>query len=202
MSKNLADYDFVVLIDKSGSMETQDCPGGKSRWQYAKEYAESIAMKAGQFDTNGIDVVLFAGAAKLFEGVTADKVTQIFTENSPGGSTNTADALKLVLDSYNKRKAAGTAKPIIVICVTDGVPDDQKALEEVIKSHTLTMEKDEETGITFVQIGKDAGARDFLKRLDDGLQASGAKFDIVDTKNSDEMENVSITEILEMSIAD
>lgn len=85
-NEELAKHDFVVMIDKSGSMETKDCPGGKSRWKYAEEFAVSIATKCEEFDDDGIDVVLFAGSPKEFKGVKADKVAQIFKENSPSGA--------------------------------------------------------------------------------------------------------------------
>jgi Mg-chelatase subunit ChlD len=197
---NLSNYDFVVLIDKSGSMETGDGPGGKTRWEQAREYAESIAAKAGQFDTDGIDVITFGATHKVFNGVTADKVAQIFQEVSPGGSTNTAGALAAALDAYKAKKAAGSTKNLLVVVVTDGIPDDKAALAKVITDHANSMSDDSETGITFVQIGKDAAARTFLKSLDDDLK--GAKFDIVDTKDVEEMENISITDLLEAAIAD
>lgn len=201
-NEQLANYDFVVMIDKSGSMETKDCPGGKSRWQYAEEYAVSIATKCAEFDSDGIDVVLFAGQAKEFKGVTPEKVSQIFRENSPSGGTDTAAALKHVFDGYNIRKSAGNAKPIIIVCVTDGAPSDQEAVDRVIIEHTKGMGDDNETGIQFVQIGKDQAARTFLQYLDDGLEAKGAKFDIVDCKNEEEMENLSILDLLKSAIID
>jgi uncharacterized protein YegL len=201
-NEELAKYDFVVMIDKSGSMSEKDCPGGKSRWAYAQEQAEAIARQCEEFDSDGIDVVVFAGTPKLYSGVTAAKVKQVFTENSPSGSTDTAAALKLVLDGYNSRKAAGTAKPVIVVCITDGAPTDQNAVDKVITAHANSMSEDGETGITFVQIGKDPAARAFLKHLDDDLQSLGAKFDIVDCKNEEEMENISITELLVQAITD
>lgn len=190
------------MIDKSGSMETPDCAGGNTRWKFAKEYAVSIANKAATFDENGIDVVLFASTAQVFKSSSAQKVEQIFAEHNPGGSTDTAGALKLVLDDYNARKNAGVVKPILVVIVTDGVPNDSEALKKVIVDHANSIAEDSETGISFVQIGKDAEATKFLKQLDDDLPSLGAKFDIVDCKNEAEMENISITDILELAIAD
>lgn len=201
-NEELAKYDYVVMIDKSGSMSEKDCPGGKSRWVYAQEQAEAIARQCEEFDSDGIDVVVFAGTPKEYHGVTAAKVKQIFTENSPSGSTDTAAALKLVFDGYNSRKASGNAKPMIVVCVTDGAPTDQSAVDRVITAHSNSMSDDGETGITFVQIGKDPAARAFLKHLDDDLQGLGAKYDIVDTKNDEEMDNLSITDLLVQAITD
>lgn len=201
-TEQMEKYDYIVMIDKSGSMSIEDCPGGKSRWAHAQEQTEAIARQCAKFDADGINVVVFASSAKEYKGVTPDKVTQIFTENSPGNSTDTAKALKLVLDGYNDRKKAGNAKPIIVVCITDGTPDDQEAVDKVIIDHANSLSEDGETGITFVQIGKDAAARKFLKHLDDDLQGLGAKFDIVDTKNEEEMENISITDLLTQAITD
>lgn len=201
-AEEMAKYDYIVMIDKSGSMSENDCPGGKSRWEYAEEYATSIARQCEKFDSDGIDVVVFAGTHKLYGGVTSGKVKEIFVENSPSGSTDTAAALQLVFDSYNQRKAAGTAKPIIVVCITDGAPTDQNAVDKVITNHANSMADDGETGIQFVQIGKDPAARKFLEHLDNDLQGLGAKYDIVDTKNEQEMENISITDLLVSAITD
>lgn len=202
-NEELAKYDYVIMIDKSGSMSTTDCPGGKSRWAYAQEQTEAIARQAAQFDSDGIDVVVFSGTPKEYKGVTPDKVSQIFIENSPGSSTDTAAALELVLGGYRARKAAdANTKPLIVICITDGEPNDRGAVDKVIINHTNTMTNDNETGITFIQIGKDAGARQFLQHLDDDLQGLGAKYDIVDTKNEEEMDKLSITDLLVAAITD
>lgn len=201
-NEELAKYDYVIMIDKSGSMSTKDCPGGKERWAYAQEQTEAIARKAAEFDNDGIDVTLFAGTQKYFSGVTPEKVAQIFAESSPSGSTNTAAALAEVFARFNERKATGTFKPLIVVCITDGAPDDQKAVDQVIINQANSQTTDAELGITFVQIGKDPAARAFLKHLDDDLQGLGAKYDIVDTKNEEEMENISITELLVEAVTD
>lgn len=201
-NEEMANYDYIVMIDKSGSMSTEDCVGGKSRFAYAQEQTEAIARACAKFDSDGIDVVVFGSTPKIYNGVTPDKVTQIFTENSPSGGTDTAAALQLVFDQYNTKKAAGTAKPIIVVCITDGAPNDQGAVDKAIIAHANSLSDDGETGITFVQIGKDTGARAFLKHLDDDLQGLGAKYDIVDTKNEEEMDGISITELLTSAIID
>lgn len=201
-AEEMAKYDYVVMIDKSGSMSTEDCAGGKSRWETAQEQTEAIARQCDKFDSDGIDVVVFGSTPKLYSGVNASKVSQVFAENSPSGGTDTAAALQLVFKGYNDRKAMGATKPIIVVCITDGAPNDQNAVDKAIIAHANSMSDDGETGITFVQIGKDAGARSFLKHLDDDLQSLGAKYDIVDTKNEEEMDGISIVELLAQAITD
>lgn len=198
--EQLAQRNYWLLIDKSGSMSATDTPGGKSRWEWAQEQTENIARECAKFDADGIDVILFAGAPKVYNNVTPDKVTQIFRENSPGGSTDTAAALKVPLDSYFTQKAAGTAKHITIVCVTDGEPTDKAAVARVIKEATQKMDDDIEIGITFIQVGQDQGARAYLEGLDNDIQ--GAKYDIVDTKNDAEMENMTTEALLVAAITD
>ena len=196
--EQLAKRDYVLMIDKSGSMEKTDPGTTKSRWQRAKEFAESLAYKCEQFDQNGIDVVLFGSNFKRYNNVTSAKVEQIFREQSPGGSTNTAGALESVLAEYR----SNPGKPITVLVITDGEPDDEKAVEKCIVNHANSISDDSETGISFIQIGSDAGARAWLQGLDDDLQKVGAKFDIVDTKNEEEMDNLSLSDIILAAVTD
>lgn len=203
---DLMKYDFILLMDKSGSMATPDCSGGKSRWAYAKETVIGVAAKCTEFDSDGITVGFFAKKLVLHENITGalEQVNKMFDEHEPGNSTDTAAALKHVLDQYFAAKANPevTAKPIIVIVVTDGQPDDRKALKDVIIAATQKMDADEEIGITFLQIGNDPDATKFLKELDDELVPAGAKFDIVDTKTTEEMEEMTITEVLIATLED
>lgn len=196
--EQLAERDYILLIDKSGSMETIDRGSSQTRWQRAKEFAISLAMKCSQFDSNGIDVVVFSNKFTRYNNVTPDKVDQIFREQSPGGGTDTALALESVLAEYRKNPE----KPITVLVVTDGEPNDQKAVERSIINHTKWMTDDSQTGISFIQIGDDGAARAWLQRLDDDLEGSGAAFDIVDTKNEEEMDNLSLSDIILAAVTD
>ncbi|MFM6815052.1 MAG: hypothetical protein ACKPKB_02400, partial [Dolichospermum sp.] len=89
-----------------------------------------------------------------------------------------------------------------ILVITDGEPDDRKAVFEVIIQATRQMEKDEELGISMIQVGTDAQATKFLKALDDQLQGVGAKFDICDTITLDDLENMSLTDVLMNAVTD
>jgi uncharacterized protein with von Willebrand factor type A (vWA) domain len=199
-----ADRDYTLIIDKSGSMSTPDQPGNKSRWETAQESTLALARKCEQFDPDGITVYLFSGRFKRYDNVTASKVVQIFQENDPAGTTNLAAVLQDATESYFKRKLAGESKPNgeTILVVTDGEPDDRKAVMEVIIKASHKMERDEELGISFIQIGADATATRFLKALDDDLKGVGAKFDICDAITLDDMESFTLTEILLNAIND
>lgn len=194
MSKDLSKYDFVIAIDKSGSMSL---PGisGKSRWAEAQEATLALAAKAASFDSDGIDVLVFGSQHKLYENTTVEKVAQVFNENEPSGSTNTAGVLKVIFDRYT----ANPAKPIIVVVLTDGEPDDRNAVRKVIIDFAETLTPNEtgddtdDAGILFLQVGNDPSATLFLQELDDNLEA---KFDIVDTKTLADTETRPLAEIL------
>ncbi|MBD2297126.1 VWA domain-containing protein [Nostoc sp. FACHB-87] len=196
--------DYTLIIDKSGSMATPDQKGGRSRWVAAQESTLALASKCEQFDPDGITLYVFSGRFKRYENVTASKVTQIFQENDPSGTTDLAAVLKHATDDYFQRKAAGKTKPNgdTILVVTDGEPDDRKAVMRVIIEASRRMDKDEELAISFIQVGTDPQATRFLKVLDDELQGAGAKFDICDTITMEDMEDLSLSEVLLNAIND
>jgi Mg-chelatase subunit ChlD len=126
-------------------------------------------------DTDGIDVVELGGALRTFTGVNSQKVREIFETMNPRGSTPLAQALT------NAFKAAGkSAKKDFIVVFTDGVPDDEGAVKDVILKQANSQETDDSCTVLFIQVGDDARATAYLKGLDDNLK--GAKYDIVDAK--------------------
>ncbi len=200
----MSDRDYTLIIDKSGSMSTPDQAGGRSRWDIAQESTLALARKAEQFDPDGITVYVFSGRFKRYENVNSAKVSQIFQENDPAGTTNLAGVLNNALDNYFQRKASGQTKPNgeTILVITDGEPDDRKAVFEVIIQATRRMDRDEELGISIIQVGADPQATKFLKALDDKLQGVGAKFDICDTVTLDDLEDMSLADVLANAIND
>lgn len=194
----LTEYDFVVVIDKSGSM-AEPVKAGSSRTRYdaVQESAMTFARDVGKLDSDGIDVVLFSGAGIVSHtGVTADTVKAIFAENQPRGGTPLAEALTEAL------KLAGKSdKKDFIVIFTDGEPDDKAAAAKVIIDAANRQETDDALTILFIQVGDDAGATNYLRSLDDGL--SGAKFDIVDAKTVAEADAFATTaDLIVAAIAD
>ncbi|MBD0343246.1 MAG: VWA domain-containing protein [Coleofasciculus sp. Co-bin14] len=200
----LEQRDYTLIIDKSGSMSMRDQLGGKSRWEVMQESTLAIASKCEEFDPDGITIYLFSGRFRRYDNVTSSKVAQIFKENEPSGRTDLASVLQDATNNYLQRKAAGQTKANgeTILVVTDGEPDDRKAVMKVIIEASRRMERDEELAISFVQVGTDAQATKFLKVLDDELQGAGAKFDIVDTVTMDDMEDMTLSEVLLNAIVD
>jgi len=190
-----SEYDFVIGLDASGSMAVGSTRyPGRTRWQEAQETIFGLASILGQYDTDGIDVVVFGGTVDVFEGVTADKVASIFQQRSPRGSTPLAEAIQKI-DALN-----GDGKKAVAIIFTDGEPDDRAAAEAAIVAAAAKQEKDEDFTILFVQIGDDQGAAKFLAHLDDGLTA--AKFDIVDTISAADADKMEPIDLINKAIND
>jgi uncharacterized protein with von Willebrand factor type A (vWA) domain len=200
----LTNRDYTLIVDKSGSMSTADAKNGRTRWETVQESTLAIARKCETFDPDGLTVYVFAGRFKRYDNVTAQKVEQIFHENDPSGGTDLAAVLKDATDRYFQRKRLGQAKSQgeTIVVVTDGEPDDCKAVMQVVINATQHMDRDEELALSFVQVGADPQASRFLRILDDKLQSAGAKFDICDTITIDSLEETSLTDILLNAILD
>ncbi|HEY9807413.1 MAG TPA: VWA domain-containing protein [Candidatus Obscuribacterales bacterium] len=199
----MKDRDYTLIIDKSGSMSTPDQRGGRTRWAEVQESTLALARKCEQFDPDGITVYLFSSRFKRYDDVTAAKVEQLFLENDPSGTTNLASVLHDATNNYLQRKRAGQAKPgETILVITDGEPDDRRAVMEVIVNASRQIDRDEELAISFIQVGNDPQASKFLKALDDQMQGIGAKFDICDTITFDDMADMSLAEVLSNAIND
>lgn len=193
----LGEYDFIIAIDASGSMGTEDMPGGRSRWAYMQETLSAFARDISKIDSDGFDLVVFGGAnITTHQGVTVDKISEVFNNRRPMGSTPLAEALTASL------KLAGKSdKKDFVLVFTDGEPDNKAAAAKVIRDASNGLETDDALTFLFVQVGRDPGATAFLRSLDDDLK--GAKFDIVDAKTQDEAEQFATTaDLIEAAIND
>lgn len=182
----LSEYDFVVVVDASGSMETDDVKG-RTRWASVQETAEQFTRDMTKIDADGIGLVVFSGAGiESHDGVGVAKLSEVFASRRPRSSTPLAEALTEAL------KLAGKSdKKDFIIVFTDGVPDDKVAAAKVLVDASNAQETDDALTILFVQVGSDAMATEYLRSLDDNLK--GAKFDIVDAKTVTEAEAFATT---------
>ena len=186
-----ANRDYCLLVDESLSMNTPDCPGATSRWNYVKEVVSFIALKCAEYDAeSGLDLVFFGGQPRLFESVTAAKLSQAFPERPMAASTQ----LGVALDQVFKRYFSGSkARPITYVVMTDGEATDPKVVEKALRNAAQASGSGEQLAVAFWQIGNDAGAAKFLRKLDDDL----GEIDIVDTQTMDTVvENFGNLELL------
>lgn len=203
INPTLLNRDYTLLVDRSGSMST---PGksGKTRWKESEEGAIAVSRKINELDPDGITLYTFANHWKRSDNVGPDQVSVLFASEEPNGGTNLAGVLSDAVENYFKRKKAGTSQPNgeSFLVVTDGLPDDENAVAKVITKAAARLDKASEMSITFVQVGNDAHASAYLKRLDDDLEKEGAKYDIVDTITMDDLGDRSLTQALTDAITE
>jgi len=180
----LSEYDFVVVVDKSGSMG--EPWKNSTRWDAMQESVMSFVRDLEKLDSDGIDVVELGGDCRTYAGVTSDNVRQMFQTMHPRGGTPLHVALQQALKLAGKNQ-----KKDFIIVFTDGVPDDKAAAAAVIEKATKDMITDDELTILFIQVGDDKQATAYLKSLDDDLR--NAKFDIVDAMTIEEAEKFPTT---------
>lgn len=171
--------DYCLMIDESMSMNTPDCPGATKRWDYLKEVVTFIAMKCDEYDSDeGLDIVFFGGQPRLLENITMDALADVFPEKPKAISTK----LGIALDQEFKRYFSGSqSKPMTYVVLTDGEASDRKVVEMALRNAAKASGSGEQLAVAFWQIGHDAGAAKFLKKLDDDL----GELDIVDTQSMD-----------------
>lgn len=177
----LSKYDVVLIIDKSGSMDEHDCPGGMSRWEWCRTQLLAFTSQVDSTFRNGITVALFSSDFQIFNNVNFAYVQNIFANNSPNGGTYTGKVLSQVFDDYFARRQsnpAGTRK-LLVQVITDGDPSDRGKLIETICKASQNINSTDEITVNFLQIGADHEGERTLAKLDNGLIAEGAQYDIV-----------------------
>lgn len=178
--------DLIVVIDHSGSMGDPSLRlAGKSKYEELKEDVIAVAREMGKYDADGLTVIAFSSGVHVVDGVTADRVGQVFTENSPRGTTNLTDALKAV-----KEKAKASSKDVVAVIYTDGSPNDPSGAMHEVASIGTELGRPK-VGLVFVQVGADPGAAEFLSKLDNEM-----KVDVCATVSAAQAESLSVAQLV------
>eukprot|EP01133_Synstelium_polycarpum_P005242 gene5242-6065_t len=176
--------DYTLIIDKSGSM-------AGSLWTQASHAVSKIAPFACQADPDGITVYFFSSPSAQhprYDNIRdANMVMGLFQREKASGTTDLYGVLNQAITAH----FANGNKPETILIITDGIPNDESKVKQLIIQTSNRLQRDEDLSISFIQIGRDRSATVFLKGLDDFLTSQGARFDIVDTLTSDEMHNLS-----------
>jgi hypothetical protein len=196
---------YFVIIDGSGSMREPAGAGfSGSRWEAVAEVASSVAHEVAESDPDGIDVIVFqSGQIKAFRNQTdGASVSQIFRTMRPFGGTPLHLAVKDVVDQFVGQRS--DVEPSFAIILTDGEPDDPKAVVSEIKRAGDFMKAknlpDEVFTLWFIQIGDDPKGTGYLRLLDDQI-ASLVGYDLVDTTPVNEVSS-DIEAMILKAIAD
>jgi hypothetical protein len=220
--KKLADHEVVLLIDRSGSMSSMDCPTGNtgrslgmlpsllgvplmstSRWNWCLQQTSDMARQTQGIYDRGITMVLFSSGYITIPNVTMDRLPQIFSQNSPAGGTNLADPLAIQIGEYFRRRemSRGNVKPLIIGIITDGCPNNRQAVVNAIVEGTHLMHKPQEVTIIFFMIGgMDIAGERFVRDLSVNLLSKGASFPIVKEVSFSEMQQMGLAKAIAQNL--
>jgi hypothetical protein len=173
----LKDYDTVIIVDDSGSMEPL--------WNQACRALATLATIASRYDKNGIDIY-FLNHDKAAEHLKSEQdVVELFAGVSPCGPTPLGDCLERVTQPLLKNLDKGKShKKTNYLVITDGRPTDdaEGAIVQIAKRLDKAGATLSQVGIQFIQIGSDTQARKFLEKLDNELKEKHSIRDMVDTE--------------------
>lgn len=169
-----------------------------TRWEKAVFSMNGILAQVGQIDPDGVDVVCFPGSETSEGGTGYDiyrnvKDTKgleaLVTAHEPKGDCKMGEAMDVVLKEAFDR--GFDERPCSVLVFTAGRPTDHEAVSKSLEEAAKRVNKDSDLTITFVQVGDDEWATNYLKQLDTELtttSANGEHIDIVDTIKDEDVQ--------------
>lgn len=181
----LREYDIVVLIDDSWSMEGR-------RWKETSTALRSLVRIITEIDSNGIDLHFLNSEKQLRNVKNPKTIIETFDQIIPIGLTPTGERLDSLLEAYMKSYREGIVnneltKKVNFIVITDGAPTDPSRLEDAIVTCARELEalnaENRQIGIQFFQVGDDKEALYALEELDNALEEKYRIRDMVDTVN-------------------
>jgi len=183
--KQLATHDIVIMQDRSSSMGEKDYfPMAQekiSKWKWCMSQSMDLTRQTTRLPKFGITLVVFSSQYDVYRNVRLQQMPSIIA-NSRNGifiGTKLAAPMHDQLTQYFQRRAMGKARPLIIAVITDGKPQDDHELRDVIIQATQLMRNPDEIKIKFLQIGNDDEGEKKLNKLDTRLVNKGARFDIV-----------------------
>ncbi len=207
-TKLLEDRHYTIIIARSDASRDPQHPLYEE-WIEAQASLIDLAKKCQEFDSDGITVYEASTPMWKYENSNVARLAEILqrqnTEPDAAKPTaiNLAEPLTTAFSDYFQIKTKGAGKKgAIIVAVLDEKPENSAAIAEIIVSAANKVDRDEEIGVSFIQIGEDLKTREFLIYLDTNLQAQGAKFDIVDTKFWYEIKRSSVVQFLIGAIND
>jgi|UniRef100_A0A7S0Y7D8 hypothetical protein len=171
--------------------------GPATRWEKAVVSLDKIITQVVKVDPDGVDIVCFGGEgdAQWYRNIKDTKnIEEMVNDKRPRGRCYMGSAMEECIDDAFDKDL--TKRPVSMLVLTAGKPSDIEHLDAtLLKTVKRLAAEDFETcpiSITFVQIGHDEDATDYLKHLDNHIQAESSKtgetFDLVDTIKDEEIQ--------------
>lgn len=210
--KKLENRDIVVLVDKSKSMETEDCAtkldasgrfvrnGGEvvSRWEWCRRETLHLAGQLRQIRGANLKVILYDKKTMVYRNVAPNSIPQIFNRFDPSGGTDTVGAIKEALDEHfaGAGGVGRNRRPTVIACITDGEISGARSLRELLVDATRAASGPREIAVSFLQVGEKEQRSKLLPELDNRLGEKGATFDLVTSRTFDQLRQIGLVTAL------
>jgi len=170
-----------------------------TRYEKAVIALDTVVNTVVKVDPDGVDIVCFGGdegeGADWYRNIKNTKgLQQIVNDKQPAGACNLGASMEEAIQDVFDNKDL-TKRPVSILVLTAGRPDDAAELDELLIKTVSRLADTCETcplSVTFVQIGNDGKAEEYLHHLDGHMQspclATGETFDLVDTIKDDEIQ--------------
>jgi hypothetical protein len=193
----LGKYDYVFVLDRSGSMESNDCHDPKdeskvyTRWSWGSRELESFAKLAETALPSGFTVLTFNDRLDRYENRNRNDLAEIYKSTGPEGGTLIAPAFRSAIRDQEK-----STKPLAIVVLSDGEPSDADELRDEIVEATKGKER---VHIEMLSIA--AQEASLLKNLDEHLVGAGAAYDAVHVAPFDDVAKNGIAHSLAKTLA-
>jgi hypothetical protein len=133
----------------------------------AEQSIINLAAKCEELDSDGLTIYTATSPFRKFSHETTCTLAILFHDGYSAETTDMVGALKDCLQDYFHRKEQGTAKPNgeVIVVILDHEPigkNCRKELVNILVQATQQVDRDDELGIMFAQVGDNMIARGFL----------------------------------------
>jgi len=218
----LGNYDIVILIDRSGSMDEpialSPIPdarlrdfrspwhsdinnlsnSGETKWEWCQSQVTNLSSSIpGKFN-KPMPIIPFDNEFNLIRSANITDIERVFREYKPRGGTDLGTPLRKALSL----RALDQARPLLIAVITDGQYNIGPSVAEIITRAANGITRPGEIVISFLQVGDSDGGFENISHLDNELTYNGACFDIVDATYFIDLKTVGLKRALATAIRD
>lgn len=197
--KILSEYNFIILIDRSGSMGEAENGGHSLLDPDAAVMANKLAWVKNNITTFGdflrartsgpITLIPFNSSYTVEVVNSPADLRHVVNNLRPEGGTNLTSAL-----SHAVSLALSENRKQMVVVMTDGMNNIGNLEQTMIEATRFVPPG--QVVVSFIQIGNDVSGIDAVLNLDTGLVAKGAKYDMVDAKYFTDVKQHGLKQVL------
>ena len=157
----LSNYEIVLLIDDSGSMNTPlENSYHPTRWDELKEVVKIVIEIATIFDEDGIDINFLN--RNNYQNIKDINYVNLILEEKPYGLTPLNNNLIEIFEKYKN-----STKPVLVVIATDGIPTNYFGNQDIKTfRNTLSKKNHSKFFISFLACSDNDSDVGYLNKLD------------------------------------